>query len=143
MQIMKTFNYFINLVLFLLPSLTFGQYQPVLSAEKTMYVIKIEPFDALLDGTIRVQGDTIINQFTYKEVFLEVEPFGETLEGFVRENADAGKMWFLNRLDGQEYLIMDLELEVGDTFNTFYEYDCLISVCPFSRERPPLLGQPF
>ncbi len=125
---MKTFNCFINLVLFLLPSLMFGQYQPVLSAEKTGYVIKIEPLDELLDGTIRVQGDTTLNQLNYKKVFITADPYvGESLVGFVRENTDAGKMWFLNKLDDQEYLVMDLELEVGSTLNTFYESDCFIN----------------
>jgi len=127
MQIMKTFNCFINLVLFLLPCLMYAQYQPVLSAEKTGYDIQIGVFDAVLVGVLRVQGDTVINQFTYKKVFITVDPFGESLVGFVRENTDAGKMWFLNKLDDQEYLIMDLELEVDDTFNTFYEYDCYSS----------------
>lgn len=107
----------------------FGQYQSVLSAEKTVYTIQMEPLDALLYGEIRIQGDTVINQTDYVKTFVEVDGWqpGEKLVGFVREDVNEGKLWFLNNLDNLEYLVMDLALEVGDTFTTFYNADCLLS----------------
>jgi len=100
---------------------------PVLSSDKTDYVIKMEPLDVLLDGVIRIQGDTAINQLDYKKVFILIEPFGEFPVGFVREDAVLGKMWMLYESNNQEYLIMNLELGAGDVFNTSYMSDCGIS----------------
>lgn len=82
-----------------IPSLIFGQYQPVLSAEKTVYNIQHEPLDALLHGKIRIQGDTIINQKAYLKTYVKVDEWqpGEKFVGFVREDVIAGKLWFLNQ----------------------------------------------
>jgi hypothetical protein len=126
---MNNLNRFANVCFFLLiPCFAFGQYQPVLAIEKTTYNIKMEPFDALIDAKVRVQGDTTINQTTYKKVLLKEEFSDEKIVGHVRESPDHSKLWFLNNLDNQEHLIMDLTLEVGDSFAVLYEYDCLIGV---------------
>ncbi len=101
-----------------------GQYQEVLSTGMVKYDIQIEPFDELIEGTIKVQGDTFIDQLNYKNVLLEAELSQESIVGFVRENILDGKMWFLNKLNDEEYLIMDMGLEVGDTFYTSYAVDC-------------------
>ncbi len=123
-------NTFLFYVFFLfIPTLMYSQYQSVLSTEKTAYNIQFEPLDALLHGKIRIQGDTTINQYAYIKTFIEVDEWqpGEKFVGFVREDISEGKLWFLNKLNYQEYLVMDLELEVGDTFATFYDSDCFIS----------------
>ncbi len=125
---MKIFHILSSAFLFLfMPYPVNGQYLPILSANKTVHNIKIEPFDALIDGTITVRGDTIVNQTEYKKVFLKAEYRQESVVGFVRESTGHDRLWFLNSLDNQEHLIMDLALEVGDTFDTFYEADCSIN----------------
>lgn len=97
---------------------------PVLANHKTEFDIQIEPLDALMNGSIRIQDDTAINQASYKKVFLKTEFFSESLVGFVREDEDLGKMWFINNIDNKENLVMDMALEAGDTFNIFYMSDC-------------------
>lgn len=126
---MKIYTFLFYTFFLFIPTLIYGQYQPVISAEKTVYKIQFEPLDVLMDGKIRIQGDTIINQSVYIKIFLYVNEWQpeEIFVGFVREDVNEGKLWFLNKLDNQEYLVMDLQLEVGDTFATFYDSDCFIS----------------
>jgi Secretion system C-terminal sorting domain len=110
--------------LLLLSHLASAQYQPVLSANKTEYAIGIEVNDGVIDGVLRVEGDTNLNQLNYKKVYLTSEFNPESHIGYVRENIAEGKIWFYNNSDEQEYLVMDLQLEEGDTFDTFYEHGC-------------------
>ncbi len=119
---MKNLIYLIPV--FLLPGLLAAQYQPVLSAQKTEFYILFEPLDAGLEGTIRVEGDTVVNQISYKKVFFKGDFSLEALVGLVRENADEGKLWFWNNLDNQEALVMDLNLAPGDTFPVANTSDC-------------------
>ena len=39
-----------------------------------------------------------------------------TYMGKLRENADEGKVWFTNAVNNEEYLMMDMNLQISDTF---------------------------
>lgn len=81
--------------------------------------------------------DTLINGITYKKAgtlglnnsisYSMDGSFGVT-NGFLREDSTIGKAWFIgttlvnNILDTVEYLIMDMSLNVGDTFIVYDPY---------------------
>lgn len=67
--------------------------------------------DAVCSQTIVVNGDTTINANTYKVI--------SGLPGFVREDNIQGKAWFYSTNNNTEYLVMDLSLKLGDTFNLY------------------------
>ncbi|MFT4662338.1 MAG: hypothetical protein ACI8XB_002628 [Patiriisocius sp.] len=113
------------LLFFAFPFLSFAQYQQVLSADITKYAIVIEPFDWVAPGDMQIEGDTFFNQQQYKKVYLQAGISSmPSLVGFAREDEEEGKLWFHNILSDQENLVMDLTLEVGDTFNTYHEVGC-------------------
>lgn len=103
-------------VLFNLSS--FAQFMPVLDADSTTFEIGVEVPDATVPAEIHISGDTIINDQVYKKVWVDSEFDDGSIElvGFTREDISEGKLWFKRVADMTESLIMDLSLEVGDTF---------------------------
>ena len=69
--------------------------------------------DFICSQTIIVSGDTTISANNYKII--------SGLPGFVREDTGQGKAWFYDTNNNTEYLVMDLGLNLGDTFN-IYDY---------------------
>lgn len=67
--------------------------------------------DAVCPETVFVSGDTTISANTYKII--------SGLPGFVREDTVQGKAWFYDTYNNSEYLVMDLTLNLGDTFNIY------------------------
>lgn len=67
--------------------------------------------DAVVSETIMVDGDTTIGANTYKVI--------SGLKGFIREDTTQGKAWFYDSYNNTEYLVMDLSLNLGDTFNLY------------------------
>lgn len=58
-----------------------------------------------------VTGDTSINNLNYKKL--------TDTKGFLREDTLLGKAWLYDTISNSEHLIMDLSLEVSDTFYCF------------------------
>ncbi|MEI6765412.1 MAG: T9SS type A sorting domain-containing protein [Bacteroidota bacterium] len=72
-------------------------------------------------------NDTMMNGYTYKYI----RDYGYmNLDGFLREDTATGRAWFLDKsAQPREYLIMDLSLNVGDTFIIPHCYYPADSVC--------------
>ncbi|MBK6621984.1 MAG: hypothetical protein IPG32_14335 [Saprospirales bacterium] len=119
---MKNLIYLIPVVL--LPRSSRRPIPTSLVGPKDRILYSFGALDAGLEGTIRVEGDTVVNQISYKKVFFKGDFSLEALVGLVRENADEGKLWFWNNLDNQEALVMDLNLAPGDTFPVANTSDC-------------------
>jgi len=68
--------------------------------------------DNICSQTVTVTGDTTINSNTYKVI--------SGLQGFVREDTVLGKVWFYDTDNSTEYLVMDLGLNLGDTFDIYF-----------------------
>jgi hypothetical protein len=68
--------------------------------------------DNICSETDSITHDTLITGKTYKIL---------SALGYLREDTMQGKTWFYNRQYHQEYLIMDLALNPGDSF-TVYNY---------------------
>ena len=67
--------------------------------------------DAICSQTVVVTNDTTVGSNTYKVI--------SGLPGFVREDTVQGKAWFYDTYYNTEYLVMDLGLNLGDTFNIY------------------------
>ncbi len=67
--------------------------------------------DAVCSQTTIVSGDTTIGANSYKII--------SGLPGFVREDTVQGKAWFYDTYNSTEYLVMDLSLNLGDTFYVY------------------------
>jgi len=93
-----------------------AQYQPIYKDTSTYFKITMEVFDAAYGGVeLRLDGDSVVNNLTYKKVY-----FYNSIKDFVglmREDSLSAKAWFYGRNDAKERLIMDLDLNVGDTFD--------------------------
>ncbi len=100
---------FINLSLF--QFLSAQNYQQVLKTDSTTWTIAHqEIFGIVIDvfHTKTFQDSTYSYVFTNNIFYPYI--------GKLRENIDEGKVWFTSAVSNQEYLIMDMNLQTGDTF---------------------------
>lgn len=97
---------------------SFAQHMPVYDADTTVFEMIVLVLDGSPSAEIYVSGDTIVNNQSYKKVWVDSEYDDSSIElvGFTRENTNEGKIWFRRIADTTENLVMDLSLEVGDTF---------------------------
>jgi Secretion system C-terminal sorting domain len=96
----------------------FGQFEPFFKDSSTLFLLTIEFFDGADSGNpLLIKGDSIVDNKLYHKVYY----WGEEV-GLVRENVLSSKLWFWGENDGEERLIMDLDLVVGDTFNAIAPY---------------------
>ena len=111
-------NFKIAIVLLFFTTTGFAQYMPVYDADTTTFEINVLILGGSPSAEIYVSGDTIINNQSYKKVWVdsEYDDGAIALVGFTREDASQGEIWFRRIADTSESLVMDLSLEVGDTF---------------------------
>jgi hypothetical protein len=111
----------INLIILLF---TFGQmtsfaqnYESVLGKDTTHwnFVTDYGGADFIATVQFKVFGDTVIKEKEYR-VLSEDYIHGVHTFGFLREDTTQGKLWLKKLNDTSEYLIMDLNLNVNDTF---------------------------
>lgn len=70
--------------------------------------------DLLYTTTYVAFGDTLIDDKNYHH--LEQRFLEDTAYGFIREDKENGKAWYLQLNDSVEHMIMDLSLTLEDTF---------------------------
>jgi len=116
-----------------------GQYKHCLDGEIIRW--------SLVDGHIAdwtssteivAYGDTLFNNIVYKKLYLDdsfnyfdaeesntnwknytPQLYYEWENFFIRESEDASKLYLYNSLEDEEYLISDMDLQVGDTIQIF------------------------
>lgn len=112
-----------TIILFLLFStFSFAQYQSLFGEESTSWDMSVwalgilEEFPSL--QVYYAGADTIINGNTYKKIAPGyAPPYDNIHTSYLREDRQEGKAWCLRTVgEPEEFLIMDLSLEVGDTF---------------------------
>lgn len=114
---MKRINLIV--ILFAIGQLTsFAQnYESVFGKDTTQwnFVTDYGGADFVATVQFKAYGDTIINEKEYRLVSEDyingVQPFG-----FLREDTIQGRLWLKKFNDTSEYLIMDLNLNINDTF---------------------------
>lgn len=80
-------------------------------------------FNACATNYYKIEQDTVIGSFTYKKVWMSsdsglVNPTW-FMQGCIREDS-AKKVYFVNYMDTQEYMIYDFDLTAGDTAHLQY-----------------------
>jgi hypothetical protein len=112
---------------------TFSQpYKSLFGHTQTSWnVAYFVPSDWTFTDSLVVCNDTVINSYNYKSVKGSSNGF-YSFDGYIREDTMTGKAWYLDKSwDNKEYLIMDLSLNVGDTFiihNRYFPEDSIAIV---------------
>lgn len=88
-------------------------YESIFGTSYTSWSIQIEGVDHGDTDSLTTVYDTTFNNFNYKYV---QNSYFIGFSGFLREDTLLGKAWFYAPLTATEELIMDLSLNVGDTF---------------------------
>jgi Secretion system C-terminal sorting domain len=101
-----------------------AQYLPVFVSSKTTFDLLAGVPDATLIGKIEIQGDSVLNGIVYKKVWYQVEFYPFAIVGFTRQNLENSKLYFLDIKSQSEYLVMNLDLDVGDEFPYFNASEC-------------------
>ncbi|WP_235299703.1 T9SS type A sorting domain-containing protein [Portibacter marinus] len=102
-------------ILFLvITNLLIGQtYENLFGSESTQWNLTIGNLWGLGSTEHQIVGDTVIDGFTFKIVD-GYEGLDE-IRGFIRVDSLNQKAWYRNNQSDEEYLIMDLALEIGDS----------------------------
>jgi Secretion system C-terminal sorting domain len=101
-----------------------AQYLPVIAPSKTTFDLLAGVPDATLIGKIEIQGDSVLNGIVYKKAYYQVEFYPFAIVGFTRQNLENSKLYFFDIKSQTEYLVMDLDLDVGDEFPYFNASEC-------------------
>ncbi|TVR76335.1 MAG: T9SS C-terminal target domain-containing protein [Saprospirales bacterium] len=88
-------------------------YESIFGVESTQWNITMGNLWGMATAEHRVVGDTLINNLLY-QIVDGYDNTGEIM-GFLREDSTHSRAWYLGRHDNDEYLIMDLNLNVGDS----------------------------
>lgn len=101
------------IVLIAIANHSFAQsYESIFGTESTEWnVILFGACDYIVSHSVLANGDTTIEQNNYKII--------EGLGGFLREDTVLGKVWFYNEHLEKEYLVMNLDLNLKDTFDIY------------------------
>lgn len=102
-------------VLFLvITNLLLGQtYENLFGSESTQWNMTIGNLWGLGSTEHEIVGDTVIDGFTFKIV--DGYDGLDEIRGFIRVDSLNQKTWYRNNQRDEEYLIMDLALEIGDS----------------------------
>ena len=107
-------NVFIILFSLLVSNQAMSQdYESIFGTQSTQWNITFGNLWGFGTTEHNVVGDTTINNLTYKIVNGYDGP--EEIIGYLRENASHSKVWYRNNYSPDEILIMDLDLDVGDS----------------------------
>lgn len=91
-------------------------YLPVLQEDSYWIALGNECDGNQLPRRFELDGDTVIDNLPYKILRMRFCTTPDPIYGFARTNSTNSKLWF-RALDGEEALIMDMDLEVGDFFS--------------------------
>lgn len=118
---MKKLLFVLFLGLIGLSNKSFAQYQSIFGNDTTEWNGNYGVPDAEFSYSVKAFGDTIINNLHYKylgsnmgvsQIFPPIGA-GEPI-GYIREDTTTGRVWHI--YNGEEILVMDMSLSVGDTF---------------------------
>jgi len=106
--------FIISFFLTVTAGMTIGQpYKSIFGTTQTSWNVAFHIMpDWVETDSLVVSSDTLINGQYYKAVYGQ-----HGFNGFIREDTMTGRAWYLDKSwDKKEFLIMDLSLNVGDTF---------------------------
>lgn len=97
-----------------------GNWIPVrISSSHSICTYPFSPFGS--NSYFQTNGDTNLNNITYKKLMI-TDQFSTCIAGFLREDSLARKVYFVNTIGGNEELIYNFSLNVGDSIPlNFYQ----------------------
>ena len=107
----------IILLIFLLTGFfSFSQnYESIFGSQSTQWNMTIGNLWGTGSTKHTVLGDTLLNEKEYKIIDGYFDFESREYLGFLREDTISGKVWYCNSKDTSEILIMDMNLNVGDS----------------------------
>lgn len=129
---MKTKLIFVFCLLLSLLSFGQGTYKSFIHSGVTKWLY-YSPQDACMKDEVDAYGDTVINQLTYKKLWniffnppfpyinvnqqwRDYTQFSGLTNTFLRQSSDSSKLYLFDGTNNVEYLIVDMNLKVGDEF---------------------------
>ncbi len=108
--------------LFFITSQISAQYTSVFGDNSTIWQGIKYNMAIFNDSTVTNNETVVIESLTYKKLsqFFESAVEGSTttpIESYIREEISTGKLWWKRNINIDEVLVMDMTLEVGDTFS--------------------------
>lgn len=88
-------------------------YEDLFGLENTQWNITIGNLWGIGTTEHRITGDTIIDGLSYK-IINGYDTF-DNISGYIRKDSLNQKAWYRNNQNNDEYLIMNLSLEIGDS----------------------------
>jgi len=107
----RAFLVLINIVL--LHTVNAQNYESIFGSESTQWNMTIGNLWGIGSTEHHVIGDTIIDNKAYKIV--NGYTAFDDIKGFVRQDSTHSKAWYRTNVNPNEYLIMDLNLDIGDS----------------------------
>ncbi|HNZ43238.1 MAG TPA: T9SS type A sorting domain-containing protein [Bacteroidales bacterium] len=107
------------LIIVLSTKLSTAQFQSLFGKNQTSWNIKHQQLFGEYCDSLAVIGDTIINENVWKKIYCYtpiLNPDLQTVKGFIREDTITGKAWYYSSVDTNINLIMDLSLNMSDSF---------------------------
>lgn len=116
---MKTY-FTLSIILMLSCNLQGQVYESLFGVDSTRWNITIVHSGLLQTVSYVTEGDTVLNGQDYTKIGT-INQYA--YRGYLRQNTTHSKAWFIGHSDTTEYLVMDLDLNVGDSmyFNIPYE----------------------
>ncbi|HNW96961.1 MAG TPA: T9SS type A sorting domain-containing protein [Bacteroidales bacterium] len=110
--------YFLILNLFISINLFSQPYESIYGKKSTEWAIFSEGFTTYETNTFTICCDTTINSKPYNKIVLinSNNCLSPQRCYFISEDTTSGKVWFYDSGLEKEYLVMDLSLNIGDTF---------------------------
>jgi hypothetical protein len=113
---MKTIFAFVVILLYATVSKVWSQgYASIFAEDSTQWNQASEVADDALSLVINTVKDTIIDLKDYIQIRTIGDPFLSDFY-FLREDTVTGRVWILDSENNNEYLLMDMNLSIGDTF---------------------------
>lgn len=125
---MKQFIYFLSLLLACYSSPLTAQYQSFFGTERTSWNNHMELIGlgsaVIYTDSLVLSYDTLIDGIEYRRLDWYYGAPNDSLHYFsyIREDTTTGKLWHLHTPSSQEMLIVDMSLQVGDSFY-YHPYD--------------------
>jgi hypothetical protein len=99
---------------------TVKSYKSIFGRDTTQwnYLTSYNVADLLYTLIYKAYGDTLVNDVNYRFLYEDAYQWGMESEiiGMIREDTMTGRVWVRYLEDTADYLIMDLNLDVNDTF---------------------------
>lgn len=111
-----------------------AQYESLFGDIHTSWNIKHEQLFGIYTDSLVATADTSIDGSTWKKLayysYFDSQPLEMEVYGYLKEDTTAGKAWYFSSVDTNKHLIMDMSLNVGDSFQlanlgggAFFEVD--------------------